>query len=147
MRTLFLCCLFLMQTQDTAPEQFKKLTWLTGTWNRTHLKPGRSGHERWVQTGACELKGWGVTLRGADTAFVEKLTILVKNNKLYYVADVSGNAQPVYFKCTTINDNGFVFENPAHDFPKKIEYKREGVQLKATISGNGKAVDYWFEQP
>ncbi|SEK42721.1 hypothetical protein SAMN04488505_101178 [Chitinophaga rupis] len=146
MRMLFLCYLFLMQTQDTAPEQFKKLTWLTGTWNRTNLKPGRSGHERWVQTNTYELKGWGLTLRGADTAFVEKLTILVKDSNLYYVADVSGNAQPVYFKCTAISTDGFVFENPAHDFPKRIEYKREGAQLKATISGNGKAVEYWFER-
>jgi hypothetical protein len=37
-----------------------------------------------------------------------------------------------------------VCERPEHDFPKKITYQRTGNQLKATISENGKHVDYLY---
>lgn len=34
-------------------------------------------------------------------------------------------------------ENWVVFENPQHDFPKRIEYRRDGTALKASISGPG----------
>ncbi len=54
-------------------ENFKKLSWLAGTWDRTNAKPGHSGHERWELTSANELRGFGINLQGKDTAFIEKL--------------------------------------------------------------------------
>ena len=85
-------------------------------------------------------------MRGSDTLFVEKLRILIRENNVYYVADVPENQKLVYFKLTEISDKGFVCENPDHDFPKKVTYQLEGNQLKATISGDGKSVDYVFEK-
>ena len=35
--------------------------------------------------------------------------------------------------------NSVVFENPAHDFPTRIAYRRHGKVLTATISGPGGA--------
>lgn len=133
--------------QTTQVKSFAKLNWLEGMWNRTNItKPGRSGHERWVRIGDSELRGNGVTLQGADTLIWEKITIIIKENDIFYVADVPENQQPVYFKFTEITESGFVCENPDHDFPKKISYQLEGDNLKAQISGNGKAIDYWFER-
>ena len=129
-----------------ATEDLKKFDWLIGTWHRTDSKPGRSGHERWEKTTASELKGFGVNLKGTDTAFVEKLLIVIKDDQLYYVGDVPENQKPVYFKLTEITESGFVCENPEHDFPKKISYQLEGKKLKAQISGNGKVVGYLFER-
>ena len=140
-------------TQSTAQpanaaalSNFNKLRWLTGTWNRTNTKPGHTAHERWEKSGNNEMQGWGVNLKGQDTLFVEKLKLVIKDNHIYYVADVPENKQPVYFKLTEIIKESFVCENPDHDFPKKITYILEGAKLKATISGNGKAIDYWFER-
>lgn len=128
-------------------EDFTKLGWLEGTWTRTNItKPGRSAHERWEKSGEQELRGYGVNLQGPDTVFLEKITILIKDDIIYYVADVPQNQQPVYFKFTEITESGFVCENPDHDFPKKISYQLELDKLKAQISGNGKAIDYWFER-
>ena len=131
---------------NQAVEDFKKLNWLVGTWNRTNAKPGRSGFERWDKTSPQELKGIGVNLQGTDTMFVEKLRIIVKDKDIVYVADVPENQKPVYFKLTEITESSFVCENPEHDFPKKISYQLEGNKLKAQISGNGKAIDYFFEK-
>ena len=132
---------------QTSPEEnFKKLQWLAGEWNRTNTKPGKSGVEKWVLKAATELQGWGISMRGTDTAFVEKLKMIIKDNNIYYVADVPGNKEPTLFKLTKITDNEFVCENPEHNFPKQITYVRDGDKMKATISGNGKSFDYLFEK-
>ena len=136
------------QAATTTPvaADFSKLNWLQGEWNRVNAKQGRSGHERWTKITDTELKGWGVTMKGADTAFVEKLKLVVKDSHIFYVADTPGNKEPVYFTLTSLTDNSFECENPAHDFPKKITYRLEGNSIKATISGNGKSIDYHFEK-
>ena len=144
--TIATCGFSQTPTTETATK-FKKLEWLLGTWNRTNAKPGKSAHERWEKTNVFELRGIGVSMQGKDTTFVEKITILIKDNNIYYVADVPENKKPVYFKLVEISNSGFVCENPEHDFPKKISYQLNGVELKAQISGDGKAIDYLFKKP
>ena len=68
------------------------------------------------------------------------------DGKFYYVAEVSHNPDPTYFEMTSISDNGFICENPDHDFPKKITYKLENGVLIATISGNGKEIAFVFKR-
>jgi hypothetical protein len=127
------------QTTDVS-----KVEWLTGTWTRTNAKPGRSGAEVWTKKSDTELDGHGYNLKGADTTFVEKIRLIAKDGKLFYVADVPENKGEVYFEITSISEKGFVSENPKHDFPKKIAYELTGKNLKATISGDGKSIDYLF---
>jgi flagellar hook assembly protein FlgD len=121
-----------------------RVEWLTGTWTRTNAKPGRSGAEVWGRKSATELVGHGYNLKGTDTTFVEKIKLVAKDGKLFYVADVPENKAEVWFEITSITEKGFVSENPKHDFPKKISYELKGSQLKATISGDGKSIDYLF---
>ena len=129
-----------------ANEDFKKLDWLEGTWIRTNVKPGRSAEEKWQKISPTEWQGLGVTMNGTDTVFVEKLKLVAKDGNIFYVADIVENKEPVYFKLTNITGNSFVCENSKHDFPKMIAYQKEGNKIKATISGNGKSVDYLFEK-
>ena len=133
-------------TANQTTENFKKLNWLVGTWNRINAKPGRSGVERWELASANDLRGFGINLQGGDTTFTEKLRIIIKDNNIFYVADVPDNQKLVYFKLTEITGSGFVCENPDHDFPKKISYQLDGKKLKAQISGDGKVIDYLFEK-
>ena len=109
--------------QSITEKDFSKLMWLEGHWKRTNAKPGRTASESWQNSKTNELVGIGVSLKERDTVFVEKLKILVKDNSIYYVADVAENKTPIYFKFTELTENGFVCENPDHDFPKKISYK------------------------
>ena len=132
------------QISKETSTNFKKLNWLEGIWTLTNAKAGQSGYERWRKSSPIELRGYGVTMKGTDTIFMEKLRILVRENNLYYVADVHENEKTVYFKLTEIGDTGFVCENPDHDFPKKIAYRLAGDKLNATISGNGESKDYLF---
>ncbi|MBC9910146.1 DUF6265 family protein [Chitinophaga varians] len=109
-------------------------------------RPDRSGLERWERLSPSSLKGIGVTMKGKDTLFVEGLQLQTKENALYYVADVAENKGLVWFKITAIDAEGFTCEDPEHDFPKKIVYARTGDQLKVTISGDGKSIDFFFEK-
>jgi hypothetical protein len=136
---LILQCSFAQVSSDV-----KKLLWLEGKWERTNTKPGKKGFEIWTKVSATEWKGKGVSLTGADTTFVEKLRVIVKDGTPYYVADVPENQKEVLFRFTMITENSFVCENPQHDFPKKISYQRDRDKLKAVISGDGKSIEYLF---
>lgn len=102
--------------------------------------------EIWVKKSNKEFVGKGINLKGLDTSFVEKLKLIVRENKIYYVADVPENKEPVLFEMTDQTGTQVTFENPNHDFPKKIVYELNDRKLKATISGNGKSIDYFFER-
>jgi Domain of unknown function (DUF6265) len=131
---------------QTVGDDFKKLDWLEGIWTRSNMKPGRMARESWQKVSPTEWKGLGVNMKGADTIFVEKLRIVIKEETIYYVADIAENKVPVYFKLTVVTDTSFVCENLQHDFPKKIAYQKDGNKIKATISGDDKSIDYFFEK-
>lgn len=130
--------------QQTAEQNFKKLEWLAGKWTRTNVKPGQSGSEMWALEAPNSMKGQGETIKGTDTIFVEKLELLIKDKHIFYVVDGLDNQEPAHFKITEISDDSFVCENKEHDFPKKIAYKRTDQGMTATISGNGKSIDFIF---
>ena len=142
---LFLiACSVSAQVESSPTQKLKKMEWLLGNWNRTNTKPDRTAHEHWEKKSDTEWAGVGVNMRGSDTVFVEKLKIVIEKGKLFYVADVPENKKLVYFEITSVKSNGFVCENPQHDFPKKIEYQLEGDKLLATISGGEKKIEYFF---
>jgi len=143
--TLLSTTSFAQKLSDTEQKTLKSLAWLEGTWIRTNVKTGRTAHERWERNEQ-SLQGWGVSMNGPDTSFVERIRIIIKENNFYYVADVPQNKESTYFKFTELTTTGFICENPEHDFPKKISYQLQGTSLKATISGNGKSIDYLFER-
>jgi len=147
---LFFILIILFAANKSTGQQnttdFNKLSWLQGNWKRTNVKKRRSGSEHWEKISAREWKGTGITMKGTDTSVVEKMRLTLKDDGIYFVADVSGNNGSVFFKVTQLDENGFTCENPVHDFPKKIEYRLTGKSLKATISGDGKSIDYLFEK-
>jgi len=133
------------QSQKVA-DDFKKLAWLGGTWVRTNAQPNEIGSERWVKMSGSEWQGFGVTMKGQDTVYIERLKLIIKDDAIYYVADVPENKQPAYFKLTEVSDNRFVVENPEHEFPKKISYQKDGDKFRATLFDDTKSVDYFFQR-
>lgn len=121
-----------------------QVDWLNGFWERTNTKAGTSAHERWIKNSETGMNGWGVAMRDNDTTFVESLRIVLENDELYYVADVEENPEPVFFKFTSMTSNGFITENPDHDFPKKIEYLFKNDTLVVTTSGDNQKITFKF---
>jgi len=152
MRQILLLAMLLVGTVPStllatdAPAQLRQMAWLAGTWQRVDLSEGRSGYERWTYDGAQGFVGVGITERDGKITFEEKLRIVPKDGTVYYVADVPENAQPVYFKLTELSKSGFSFENPAHDFPRKIAYRKDGRHLHVRVSAGDKAEEFEFER-
>ena len=148
MKKLLSIIILLLAAQVMYAQDLSRISWMLGQWKSVSAKTGNTSYENWTKVSDREWQGNGFRLSrsGTDTLFQEKLKIITKDNALYYVADLKENAAPVYFKFTAINEQGFTCENPEHDFPKKISYQREGNKLKATISGNGKEISYYFDR-
>ncbi len=127
-------------------QESKELDWLIGKWERENVKQGQTAFEVWKWDDTQGLSGMGVTIQGSDTVFVETLSIAEKDGGLFYVANVSSNASPTFFKITSYSKSGFESENPGHDFPKKIAYTLDGDMLTATISGDGKEIPFLFKR-
>ncbi len=121
-----------------------KLDWLLGRWARSGNNESRQSFETWERVSADKFIGFGYTLKNGDTTFTEKLEIVEKNGELFYVADVSHNSDLVFFRFTQLSDTLFVCENPYHDFPKNIAYRRDGENLYAQIWDAKNRVDFSF---
>jgi hypothetical protein len=134
------------QNSRDVEAQFKSLSWLKGNWDRTNPVPGSTASEKWEQSSSYELKGLGITLKGADTVFIEKIKLQIRDNDIFYVADVPENKAAIYFKLIATTPRGFICINPQHDFPKRIEYLLNGRKLTVVISGDGKSQEYLFEK-
>ena len=83
-------------------------------------------------------------MKGADTLFIERLQIVKGGDALHYIADVDSNPAPVKFRINTWSDSSFSCENPEHDFPKTISYKREGASMVVELSDGERIVKVFF---
>ncbi len=73
----------------------------------------------------------------------EALEIVAIDGVATYVATPSDQARAT-FALTQRGPNEVVFENPTHDFPKRIAYRRIGDALVATVSGGKKELTWKF---
>ncbi len=115
----------------------KQVKWLSGTWENKAQRG--SIFENWKTGDDSTLIGRSYSIRnGKDTVVFETIQLRQRNGALYYVPIARGqnNNQPVPFKMTLLTKNQMVFENPEHDFPKRIIYKKSSDnRMDAAIEG------------
>ena len=81
--------------------------------------------------------GMGRTVVRGKTVETESLRIEETSTGVDYVARPAG-ASETRFKLVRASEREAVFENPAHDFPKRILYRLEADgALSARIEGDG----------
>lgn len=117
-------------------EEIEKVSWLIGSWENQSEEGTLS--EIWKKKNDSTLVGESYFIREKDTLHSERIELLQKEDKLFYIPIVKGqnNDKPVTFKLTLATENEFTFENPAHDYPQKIVYKMVNAStIVATISG------------
>ncbi|MBA4120544.1 MAG: hypothetical protein C0513_07600 [Isosphaera sp.] len=114
------------------------LAWLAGAWTGTRGSEGQiSFEERWSPPlGGSMFATSRTVTRGKMSAF-EYLRIVERDGGLIYIAQPNG-AAATEFVLTEVSPARAVFENPRHDYPKRIVYEvsesRQGVRwLTATI--------------
>jgi hypothetical protein len=117
-------------------EKLQKLNWLVGNWEQK--LPDGTLQENWTKENDSTFNGNSYFINAKDTVHFESIKLVQKAEELIYIATVAGqnNDGPIGFKLTSDTENSFTFENPDHDYPQKITYKKvNDTNLMATISG------------
>lgn len=103
-------------------KEFKKLYALEGSW-KMNTKRGAICEE-WKKIDKNYLQSRGYMIKGTDTIVNERVALTRTNETIFYTSSVEeqNDKKPVAFKLTSSAGNIFMFENPEHDFPKRIVY-------------------------
>jgi hypothetical protein len=128
--------------QGTAGIQ--RAAWLQGCWEVA--TPGRSVEESWTTAKGGSMIGVSRTIRDGKTTAYEMIVMREEGDRLAYEAYPSGQA-PATFLSTRISESELIFENPEHDFPQEVGYRRAGDALVAWIRGTRDGKDQRIEFP
>jgi hypothetical protein len=111
-----------------------ELAWLAGNW--TGGESGTALEERWTAPAGGAMLAVSRTVKNGRMTAFEFLSIVERDGGLVYIAQPGGRP-PTDFVMTAIEGQRVRFENPSHDFPKRIEYALKGETLTATVSDGG----------
>ena len=142
---LIFCLLALLPTQTTS---LADMSWIAGDWQTA---PGgrAQSEEHWTPVAGATMLGMSRTVAGEKMVEFEYLRIEQRADGIYYVAHPKARCPGTDFKLTKASATEAVFENPQHDFPKRIIYRKTGDDsLTASIdAGEGsKAMTFAFRR-
>jgi hypothetical protein len=118
----------------SADARAANLDWFVGHWCSD--RNGEFIEEEWLAPKGDLLLGLSRTIKGAKTVSFEYLRLEWKDGIASYIAQPQGNP-PVPFKWVAGGADWARFENPANDFPKRVEYRKTKDGLYAEIAGPG----------
>ena len=122
--------------KESKENKQKNLEWLVGSWESS--SDFGDIQENWEKINDSVFQGTSYLIKEKDTLHSESIALEIKDDQILYVPIVKGqnNDQPVIFLLTKQTPNQLVFENPNHDYPKKIVYNQITTDsLVAVISG------------
>ena len=115
------------------PASVQSLAWMAGTWRADEA--GVVTEEQWMAPSGGALLATSRTVKGGKMVEFEFLRIEEVGGKLLYRAQPGG--RPVTdFARVEQGPSCITFENPEHDFPRRILYWRVGESLHARHRGN-----------
>jgi len=120
---------------EPADPDLRELAWMTGHW------ASRDGElrmeEHWTQPAAGSMMGINRMMSGERTLSFEFLRIVAGPDGVVYLASPGGRNPPTPFPLVDVDGTRAVFENPDHDFPRRITYWLDGDgSLNALIEGD-----------
>ena len=142
-----LVMLVLTINASTQTSTLADLAWIAGAWQTEGGR--RQTEEHWTQAAGATMLGMSRTVAGEKTVEFEYLRIEQRADGIYYVAHPQGRSPGTDFKLTRATATEAVFENPQHDFPKRVIY-RKGADDTLTASvdaGEGtKTISYAYRR-
>jgi hypothetical protein len=111
------------------------LAWMAGSWE-TASGGFRQVDEHWSAPAGGTMMGMSRTVAGNRTVEFEFLRLEERKDGVFYVAQPSGRCPATDFQLTHAAGGEAIFENPQHDFPKRIIYRKNADgSLTASIDG------------
>ena len=121
------------------------LDWLAGYW--LSCEDGRDVAETWSARRGGVLLGYSITT-GPDAFSWEQMRIetdVPEPGALSFVAQTRSAERPTAFRLVRAGEREAVFENPTHDFPQRVIYRREGDVLTGRIEGaDGEGIEWRY---
>ncbi len=129
-----------------APAGIARVAWLQGCWARTSGQ--RTVEEQWMAPRGKTMMGMSRTVQGDRVVEYEFLILREQGDQLAYEAHPSGQPTAV-FVSRTIDESSVVFENPEHDFPQRVAYRRDGPDaltawIEGTMKGTPRRVEFAY---
>jgi hypothetical protein len=125
----------------------ESLDWMTGSWVSASSK--ETVRETWHGPANGMLVAVNLTSSANGRATYEFLRIARTPAGFSYFASPGGRT-PVEFPMKEAGERRVVFENPSHDFPRRILYWRDGASLMArvegTLRGETRSEEWRFER-
>jgi hypothetical protein len=127
------------------------LKWLSGAWVATR-STGSTVEEHWSPPKGGAMLGTSRSVNPSGKMFAfEFLRVVERSGGLVYIAQ-PGGAAPTEFLLTDLSPTRAVFENPRHDYPKRIAYELSAQGgLTATIGylkgGTPRKFEFAREEP
>ncbi len=121
--------------------------WVLGEW----VAGGEKSmvHEEWTELGPQTFEGAGSEILTIDGMVIstESLRMVEMEGGVFYIAKVAENELPVAFRLTGCDAGRLEFENPAHNFPRRLEYRRraDGGMTVVVSDGADKGFTLNFE--
>jgi len=121
---------------SNTPFKIEDLSFMSGDWQQT--SGSLQDDEHWTGLAGGSLMGLSRTVKDGRTVGFEYLRIETRPDGIYYVAHPGAKSPGTDFKLVRLQDREAVFENLAHDFPKRIIYRRNSDGgLTARVEGDG----------
>ena len=102
---------------------FTNLLQLQGSWKMKNNNDIIG--EIWTKNNKHQLTSKAYYLKNTDTIFYEHVVLESTSKGIFYSVTAANQniEQPIDIKLTSSLNNKFVFENPEHDFPRRIVYE------------------------
>ena len=130
-----------------AQSNLSQLEFLIGTWQ----VEGKQNFESWKKENDTVFIGLGYKIKDSISTVTETLKLQVVKDNIVYTATVpnQNDGEAVPFTLNTSRHDLFSFENPDHDFPKKIQYQltSEGKIMVNVLGENDKGFSFYFIKP
>ena len=111
------------------------LSWMAGRWQTAAGGRVRI-EEHWMSPAGSSMLGMSRTVAGDKTVEFEYIRLEQRSDGVYYVAHPKARCPGTDFKLTGLTGVQAVFENPTHDFPKRVIYQKgSDGSLTASIDG------------
>jgi hypothetical protein len=122
---------------DMTPPRLADLAFMTGCW-RGPSGDGTTIEEYYTAPAENLMLGVSRYTKGGKVTSYEFTTIALEGGEIVLTPRPAGQ-EPAPFRLTRLDSTGAVWENPAHDFPTLIAYRRgSGDSLVARIEGPGR---------
>ncbi|MFN0108401.1 MAG: DUF6265 family protein [Blastocatellia bacterium] len=124
------------------------LAWLAGCWQDE--RGGRFREENWTKPKGSSMLGVGRTVKDGKTTEFEFMRIHEDKGEIFFTAKPSGQAETT-FKLISNADGKAIFENPQHDFPKRVIYGKQPdgsllARIEGEMQGKLRGIDFPFKR-